>query len=472
MRRSLPLLVLFSAPPLWTIGCTHGDDNLNIGEPDAAFDFDAAQSFDVSSPRVDAGSKDTGVDATADTSVPDASIPDTSVPDTSVADTSVADSNVADTNVPDADASEVDASDAGADASDANTLDAGPPDAGTCVIGDGGSLDCNTIVVDVANAGSRDLTGYTVPIALDTRPYVAASALKSDCSDLSAYDADHTTPLPYWVSTNECNAALTKVFVKVPSIPAGGAARIYLRFGAPPALTPDPDSLFPFFDGFDGTQIDTTKWTHYGDGTATVASGLLTTQHANLLNGTSNVVLSKTRTIGLRINAQSAFGDDYEIGAGTVTGVSSPSWLWVQARTGQWVSFVSYSAANMLISSGSTFCSNDNVLTTQLFDGTWRDVEFNYDLESTTVSVNYQDLAGKSATHSDGTDAGCVPAASEPVILGLDHGTGSGNDPVAQVDWVYVRDVASPEPTVVVTPPAWVGAGGGSDAGVGDAAGD
>ena len=452
MRRTLPLVVLFSAPALWSIGCVTSDNKPILDEPDANFEFDAAQSFDVTLPPVDAGT-------TADTSLPDVSTADTSTSaDTSVADTSIADSNVADTNVP--------------DAADANPIDAGLEDAGTCVIGDGGALDCNTIVVDVSNAGSADLTGYTVPIALDTRPYVAASALKSDCSDLSAYGADHTTPLPYWTSTNECNAALTKVFVKVPLIPAGSAARIYLRFGATPALAPDPNSLFPFYDGFDGTQIDTTKWTHFGDGTATVASGLLTTQHANLLNGTSNVVLSKTRTIGLRINAQSANGDDYEIGAGTITAVSSPSWLWVQSRTGQWVSFVSYTAANELISAGSTFCSNDNVLSTQLFDGTWRDVEFRYDLETTTVSVNYQDLAGKSATHSDGTDAGCVPAASEPIILGLDHGTGTGADPVAQVDWVYVRDVASPEPTVVVTPPSWAVADGGSDAGVTDAATD
>jgi hypothetical protein len=381
--------------------------------------------------------QDTGIDATtADTSVPDTGTPDTAVPDAET--------------------------DAGTDAADA----APPFDGGPCALPDGGvASTCDEILVDVTNGGSSAVTSYTVQFVVDTRPFVSAGKVQSDFSDFAPYGADHQTLLPFWVASGECNAAATRIFVQIASLAAGATTRVYLTYGASPKVAQSPTTLFSFFDDFAGTTLDTAKWIHYGDGTYTVANGLLTTQHANLLQSASNVVSSGTTAIGVREDGNSALGDDFEIGAGTIATVSSPSWLWVQARTGHWASLVSYSALNMLVSGGSTFCTNDNVGPTALFDGKTNDVEMSYDLGTGVVSARWTTSeTGAVGTHSSFSDAGCLPASNGGILLGLDHGTGTGSDPITHVDWVYTRNVVSPEPTLKVTTPAWTVDAGASDA--------
>jgi hypothetical protein len=165
-------------------------------------------------------------------------------------------------------------------------------------------------------------------------------------------------------------------------------------------------------------------------------------------------------------------GDD-EIAAGTVTSVSSSDpqdWLWIHERTGQFASLVSWSALDALISGGATFCVDDPVSTLPLFDGVWHDLELTYGLPSQGVTFTWtRDLE---PTQSFIAPAACPPAAKLPVILGLDHaseptrGSAGGVDPIAHVDWVYVRALASPgpDPAVTVTPPIWAVLDAGGDA--------
>jgi hypothetical protein len=316
--------------------------------------------------------------------------------------------------------------------------------------------DADAIRVTVTHGGAVPLAGYVVPISLDTRALVAARRVKSDCSDLSAYDADLSTPLPYWVSVRECNGPTTLVFTKVNAIPAGGEAHFYLVFGGGrPRVPPDPARVFAFFDDFDGTSLDEAKWTHFGNGTYEVANGLLTTQHANLLSAKQSAVIAGRRAIGIRTDAASGLHDDFELGVGTVTSVPRPSWLWVRERTGQFTSFISWEGTGMAVAGGARYCAGKTASPMPVFDGEWRDVEFRYDVHDGYVTHTVERLDGFTFTERLATSAACMPPESGPVLLGLDHATGMGLDPIAHVDWVYVRDAVDPEPEVAIELVAW-----------------
>jgi hypothetical protein len=446
MRTVVLLLAVPAVVSLAVAGCS-SSSGAGAGT-DAGFSEDGSAGFDAAgdgaAPGTDSGSPDSSF---VDSTVPDSSVADTAVNDSSAADSFVADSFVADSFVVDS------------GTPDTHVVDSAPSlDASDCVFLEGGVLDCDVITVTVANPGAA-LTAYTVPIVLDTRPYVSAGKMKADCSDLAAYGPDQATPLPYWISTAECNGPTTRLFVQVP-IPAAGSTTVYLTYGKTPPLAQNGASLFLFFDDFTGSALDTSKWIHQGDGTYTEASGLLTTQHANLLQSVPSVVAAGTTALGVRENANSALGDDFEVGAGTITAVTSQSWLWVNSRTGTWASFVSYSSTNMTVSAGSTVCANVGPIGAVTFDGNWHDTEWRYDLSGGATNASSTREDGLALSHSVDADGGCVTASAEPVLLGLDHGTGTGSDPVTNVDWVYVRTVASPEPAVTVVPPSWVTGGG------------
>jgi hypothetical protein len=60
--------------------------------------------------------------------------------------------------------------------------------------------------------------------------------MQSDCDDIRFTDSDGTTLLPYWIE-GPVNASNTKIWVKVPSIPANGTKVIYFYYGNPNALS-------------------------------------------------------------------------------------------------------------------------------------------------------------------------------------------------------------------------------------------
>jgi len=67
--------------------------------------------------------------------------------------------------------------------------------------------------------------------------------------------------LPYWIEEWDVSNNSSKIWVKVPSIPANGIKKIYIVLD--PSLTEseeDPESVFEFFDDFDGETLDSSKW--------------------------------------------------------------------------------------------------------------------------------------------------------------------------------------------------------------------
>lgn len=143
--------------------------------------------------------------------------------------------------------------------------------------------------VTVSNASSGVLTDFQIPVDLTPGNFNYANG-EADGSDLRFSSDGEAFDLPYWIETwNPSDAS--RVWVKVPSIPANGNVDIYLLYGNPVlADASNGDDTFEFFDDFEDSGY-TDKWDVHG------APSILTQSSGELrLLGQSNweYVSSKT----------------------------------------------------------------------------------------------------------------------------------------------------------------------------------
>jgi len=98
---------------------------------------------------------------------------------------------------------------------------------------------------------SNTLTNYQVLVNLDTASLISQGKMRSDCGDIRFTDSDGVTLLSYWVEPDTCNTTNTKIWVKVPSIPASSTKTIYVYYGNPSAASAsNGNAVFEFFDDF------------------------------------------------------------------------------------------------------------------------------------------------------------------------------------------------------------------------------
>jgi len=110
--------------------------------------------------------------------------------------------------------------------------------------------------ITISNLGSA-LTDYQISITLDTASLISAGKMRTDCGDIRFTDSDGRTLLNYWIESG-CNSSNTKIWVKVPQIPANLTKTIYLYYGNPNATSQsNPTNVFIFFDD---AEIDYGNW--------------------------------------------------------------------------------------------------------------------------------------------------------------------------------------------------------------------
>jgi len=84
-------------------------------------------------------------------------------------------------------------------------------------------------IISVTNSGSAQ-TDFQVQLSIDTATLITATKMQSDCDDIRLTDLNGKL-LSYWLEPNTCNTSATKVWVKMPSIPAAIGAGIYFYYG-------------------------------------------------------------------------------------------------------------------------------------------------------------------------------------------------------------------------------------------------
>ncbi|MDD4409660.1 MAG: DUF2341 domain-containing protein [Candidatus Pacebacteria bacterium] len=116
---------------------------------------------------------------------------------------------------------------------------------------------------------SSALTDYQLKITIS---YDAD--MQADFDDLRFTSSDGKTLLSHWLES-KTDSSMATVWVKVPSI-SNGSNQAYMYYGnASAASASDGENTFIFFDGFDGTSLNASKWDSSGPGTITVSDGTL-----------------------------------------------------------------------------------------------------------------------------------------------------------------------------------------------------
>jgi len=164
-------------------------------------------------------------------------------------------------------------------------------------------------IVIQENSGET-LTNYQVPVQLSGGDFPTSA--RSDGADMRFTDASENE-LSYWIESWDYADGSARIWVKVPKIPANGEVKILMYYGNPSATGPkipangevkilmyygnpsatgtsDGATTFEFFDHFEGTSLDETKW-HINYGMQIVSDSVLS------LSGES-VISEKVRAFG------------------------------------------------------------------------------------------------------------------------------------------------------------------------------
>ena len=120
---------------------------------------------------------------------------------------------------------------------------------------------------------------FQAKITVNTTYFIEGGKMKSDCSDIRFTWLNETSgneqEIPYWIESG-CNSDNTIIWVKVPKIPANDNATVYMYYGNPDATSvSNGTQVFEFFDDFEGTSLDTSKWVEGGSGSITISNSIV-----------------------------------------------------------------------------------------------------------------------------------------------------------------------------------------------------
>jgi len=99
---------------------------------------------------------------------------------------------------------------------------------------------------------SSDLEDYQIKVSITDSGMIAK--MKEDGGDIRFYAG--LTKLSYWIEKKTSSEMV--VWVKFPEIPGSSTTRIYMYYGNPSASSEsNGETVFEFFDDFEGTSLDT-----------------------------------------------------------------------------------------------------------------------------------------------------------------------------------------------------------------------
>jgi len=273
----------------------------------------------------------------------------------------------------------------------------------------------------------NNLNDYQVLITMDTQSLISEGKMSSDCSDLrfTGYNGEGAQiEIPYWIESG-CNTPDTKIWVKVPSIPANGYATVYAYYGntTPVTSASNGTATFVYFNDF----LTTTECNDIsGSLTKTCSNGIMDLTGDGVDNSLTTFT-SYTTSAGIeaRFKAKDYLTGGYGFGVGF--GDSSTYIYSVQYDRGA-------GAYTYVIPFASQ--ASDGSLTS---DSNWRIYILAYD-QNKNGFIKVIEPDGSITTVWSGTNSNF---GSENRIAFREWDISQ----TAGFDWVYIRKYSSPDPT-------------------------
>jgi len=295
--------------------------------------------------------------------------------------------------------------------------------------------------VTITNNASNTLSNYQVKVIVNTASLISAGKMISTGDDIRFVDPATCNNLHYWIESG-INTSTTVIWVKLASLAGSGNATINMYYGNPAATAESSgDSTFIIFDDFNGSSLDTKKWS-------------VTTSGSSASVSVSGGALNCSTTAEASIKSTSSFPSHLieECNMTTISG-SWESMAIVNENTdngyGMWLGDYDYATGTTgpnTMWAGWTFLPNnpnclyytghftDSTTKPGVFTGIWK-------LSWPSSNVQYMTWPGGSITT---TNSQWTLGSSVQIAVGNMCGaTGT-----MSVDWIRARSYATSEPTV------------------------
>jgi len=293
--------------------------------------------------------------------------------------------------------------------------------------------------VTITNSTATALVDYQVLLTLNTQSLVSAGKMQSDCDDMRFLDSDDQTQLSYWIESG-ANTASTKVWVKVPSIPASTTKTIYFYYGnATATAASSGTSTFVYFDDFDtytGWSGDTSEFaiTSVSGENVLYVKATATKYPGWIYRSISSITQPDGYAVHFKMKDNSATNNN-----------PHPGGIFASTASNTWSGMYFRSASNQIVAASVTSgtASFGTPVQTQTIGANWHDVEARVNTKGTlqklliddTVKTSFNDWAIKNN------------------LTGVGFFHFAGSDGPGYYDKLRVRKYISTEPTVQVAFP-------------------
>ena len=281
--------------------------------------------------------------------------------------------------------------------------------------------------------------------------YLGSKCL-ANYGDIRFVASDGTTELSYWMEVNAGTYA--DFWVKVPSITTDSSIWIY--YGNESAVSEsDGNNTFVFFDDFNGTSLDTTKWdvVKLGSSSAVVkvdGSGLLELSGLNGTTSSGNIVSKVTITkpfileVKEKVSASAGGYSNTSFGNTNTTQALNGGTSWWHTLLGNGYIFMADVGANGRIFKeplGSSSFTLLTILTGRIFPT--NDTYYRNQYIATSSSFQFT---------RDGTSYGSISDSSYtgPYYICLsqgEYGPAPASAGYRYIDWAFIRKYTATEPT-------------------------
>lgn len=130
------------------------------------------------------------------------------------------------------------------------------------------------VPVELDNSSSDALSNYEVNLSLNTNALIQTGKMQSLGQDIRFLDASGNN-LDYWIESG-INTSKTSLWVQVSSIRAYGKDTIYMYYGNSTATAKsNADATFHLVDEFNGSTLNSSRWSACGSGTISLSRGSL-----------------------------------------------------------------------------------------------------------------------------------------------------------------------------------------------------